>query len=71
MIEEITPTKPTTYGSAHAGEVPNSLRIAAPSSPECWAMPMASRIGSTVTSGGKPDEFSPEVGGQPGQALHR
>ena len=43
-----------TDGSSQAGELPNSFRIAAPSSPECWAMPIASRIGSTVTSGGKP-----------------
>jgi len=54
MIEEMTPTKPTTYGSIQRGEEPKVLRMIAASMPECWATPIASRIGMTVFSGGKP-----------------
>ena len=59
MTDAFTPTNPTAYGSSQRGAEPRLARIAAASRPVRSATVTASRIVTTVTSGGKPMKLAP------------
>ena len=54
MTDAVTPMTPTAYGNSVGCAEPKSLRMSAESIPERSATPTASKMGSTVSSGGKP-----------------